>query len=246
MEILEHTTVGEIAAASAAAASVLEKYGIDYCCGGKRPLEDACRDQGLPPANVRAEIAQAVAAPLTARNWNAAPLRDLIVHIVGKHHEYLKAELPRLGGRLRKVVQTHGEKDPATLEELETVYRGLWRELEMHMHKEEMMLFPFIERYEAAAQAGAPLPRAPFGSIANPIAVMEREHDGAGGALARIRELTRDFQAPEYACATYRAMLEGLKALEADLHTHIHLENNILFPRAIALEAGVSRTHCKP
>lgn len=191
---------------------------------------------------MKSEIANAAAAlPKDARDWSAAPLRELIRHIVGTHHEYLKLELPRVGQRLRKVVEVHGEKDPAALHELETVYEALWQEMNLHMHKEEMMLFPAIERYESATQSGALLPPAPFGSIANPIAVMEAEHDSAGSALGRIRELTIDFQAPPYACSTYHALLDGLKALETDLHTHIHLENNILFPRVIALEQQFSR-----
>lgn len=244
MEIETATPVGDIAAASAAAASVLEKYGIDYCCGGKRSLEDACREQGVSPVAVQNEIGRALAgSSAPAADWNAVPLKDLIHHIVTKHHEYLKLELPRVGQRVRTVAQVHGSKDPAALRELEAVYEGLWQEMNLHMHKEEMMLFPAIERFEANTQAGTRLPPPPFGSIRNPIAVMEREHDGAGDALGRIRELTRGFEAPSYACSTYRAMLEGLQALEADLHTHIHLENNILFPRAIALEARALRNN---
>jgi len=180
-------------------------------------------------------------AAASAADWNAAPLKDLIHHIVTKHHEYLKLELPRVGQRVRTVAQVHGAKDPATLRELETVYQGLWQELDLHMHKEEMMLFPAIERFEAAMQGGTLLPPPPFGSIRNPIAVMEREHDSAGDALGRIRE--RGFEAPSYACSTYRAVLEGLQALETDLHTHIHLENNILFPRATALEERALRNN---
>jgi len=241
MRIQEGVSVGEVAALSPAAAGVLEKYGIDYCCSGKRSFEDACRERGLSTAQVGDEIDQAVnASAKPMKDWNAAPLRELIQHIVATHHEYLRLELPRVGQRLRRVVQAHGAKDPETLNELEAVYHEMWRELEMHIHKEELMLFPTIDRYEAAVQNGRPLPPVPFGSIANPIAVMEREHDSAGGALDRIRELTRGFQAPEYACATYHSMLEGLKALEADLHTHVHLENNILFPRAIAFEQAHS------
>ncbi len=175
-------------------------------------------------------------------DWNIVPLRELIGHIVSTHHEYLKLELPRVGQRLPKVVQAHGPKDPATLDELQAVYQGLWEELDMHMHKEELMLFPAIGRYEAAVESRMPLPPAPFGSIANPIAVMESEHDSAGDALRRIRELTRDFEAPAYACNTYRSLLDGLRALESDMRRHIHLENNILFPRAIALESGHLQT----
>jgi regulator of cell morphogenesis and NO signaling len=229
-------TVGEVAAGSAAAVSILEQYGIDSCCAGKRLFEDACREKGLSAASVTDEIAAATAKPVEPKDWNIAPLRELIRHVVSTHHEYLKLELPRVGQRLAKVVQVHGANDPAALSELENVYKGLWQELDLHMHKEEMMLFPAIERYDAATQTGLPLPPSPFGTIANPIGVMEAEHESAGAALTRIRELTSDFQAPSYACATYRAMLDGLRALEGDLHIHIHLENNILFPRVIALE----------
>lgn len=244
MNLQEHSTVGEIAAGSTAAAGVLEKYGIDYCCGGKRLLDDACREKGLSPDGIRNEIAEAVTAvPAGARDWTTAPLSDLIRHIVRTHHEFLKLELPRIGQRVQRVVQAHGHHDPEALLELEDVYRTLWQEMDLHMHKEELMLFPAIEHFEAATQSGSPLPPSPFGSIANPITVMEREHDSAGDALARIRVLTRDYEVPAYACSTYRAMLLGLQALEADLHTHVHLENNILFPRVIALEQQFSRTN---
>jgi regulator of cell morphogenesis and NO signaling len=236
MEI-SRQTVGEVAAGSASAASILERHGIDYCCAGKRPFEDACRERGLSPASVAREIAAATTPQAQSKEWSSASLRELIRHIISTHHEYLKVELPRIGDRVRKVVQVHGDQDPVTLHLLENIFEGLWQELDLHMRKEEMMLFPAIERYEAAAGSGLPLPPAPFGTIANPIGVMESEHDSAGAALRRIRALTRDFQAPPYACNTYRAMLAGLKALEADLHTHIHLENNILFPRVMALEA---------
>jgi regulator of cell morphogenesis and NO signaling len=236
MEI-QSQTVGEVAASSSIAVNILDQYGIDYCCGGKRLFEDVCREKGLSPARVASEIENAAAVlPASSKDWNAAPLREIIRHIVSTHHEYLKLNLPRIALRLGKVVEVHGENDPAALHELDNVFDGLCQELNLHMHKEEMMLFPAIERYEAAARSGLPLPPAPFGSIENPIGVMEAEHDSAGLALTRIRELTVDFQSPPYACSTYRAMLDGLKALEADLHAHIHLENNVLFPRVIAIE----------
>lgn len=193
---------------------------------------------------VQNQVAQtaAVTAAAPVVDWNSAPLRDLIHHIVTKHHEYLKLELPRVGQRVRTVVEVHGAKETATLPELEEVYEELWQELNLHMHKEEIMLFPAIERFEAATQRGTTLPPPPFGGIRNPIAVMEREHDSADAALGRIRELTSDFGASSHACSTYSAMLEGLRALDADLHIHIRLENEILFPRAIALEEHISNT----
>jgi len=238
MKTQELRTVGEIAASSLAAVNIFEKHGIDYCCGGKRMLDDICREKGLAAESLRQEIdLESSTASNSSADWSTESLRSLIQHIIRKHHAYLKVELPRVGMRLSKVVQVHGSKDPVMLEELDSVYGDMWQELDMHMRKEEMMLFPSIERYEAAIEAGQPLPAAPFGTIANPIGVMEAEHASAGWALGRIRELTRNFQSPDWACATYRALLHGLKSLESDLHVHIHLENNILFPRVIAMEA---------
>ena len=238
-----HLTVGDVAAGSPEAAGILEHYGIDYCCTGKRPFDDACREKGLSPASVAAEIASAAPfRPARARDWNAAPLRELIDHIVSTHHEFLKLELPRTAHLVRRVVEVHGASDPA-LSQLENVFEALWQELNFHMHKEEMMLFPAIERYVSAARQGRPLPPAPFGSFGNPIAAMEAEHESAGMALRQIRQLTVDYQAPESACPTYCAMLKGLKAIEGDLHIHVHLENNILFPRVIALEQRLAGRH---
>lgn len=230
------TTLAEVAAYSPSAVRVLEGYGLDYCCGGKQRFEEACAAKGLTPESVLQEIALAQGPDTTERDWQTAPLGEMVRHITRTHHEYLKLELPALGKRLDKVLTVHGSKDPTALSRLAEVFGSLRAELEMHLRKEEMMLFPVIEQYGRAEALGAPLPPAPFGSIANPIRVMESEHEDAGGALAEIRELTHDFVYPSYACTTVRALYDGLKALEADLHVHIHLENNILFPRAIALE----------
>jgi regulator of cell morphogenesis and NO signaling len=239
MDITLHQTVGELASASLAAVRVFERHGIDYCCGGKRPLEEACRELGLAPEQVQSEIDRAMAAPEgQGTDWSAAPLPQLVRHILATHHEYLKLELPRLGQRLEKVMKIYGEKDAETLAGLPGPFGALSAELDGHMHKEELLLFPAIERYEAAVSSGSPLPPLPFGSIANPIRVMEREHDSAGNALRQMRDATRGYRVPEHACVTYRSLLDGLRELEADLHKHIHLENNILFPRAIALEAA--------
>lgn len=236
MTLEDQMTVGEVAALSPGAVNVLDSHGIDYCCGGRRTLEDVCAEKGLSARRLMDEIdAGAAVAGSPEDDWKIVPLRRLIGHIVSTHHEFLKLELPRIAQRLAKVVEVHGAKDPA-LGELQPVYEDMRRELELHMHKEELMLFPAIGRYEAAAESGKPLPPALFGSVANPIAAMEKEHDSAGVELRRIRDLTRDFEPPEYACTTYRSLLDGLRALESDLRTHVHLENNILFPRAIALE----------
>jgi len=230
------TTLAELAATSLNAVRILEQHGLDYCCGGKEPFEQACLAKGLQPESILREISQASTASAAAHDWQTAPLEELVKHIVDTHHAYLKLDLPVLQSRIEKVAAVHGAHDPERLPRLAEVFSGLRGELEMHLHKEEAILFPFIVQYGRAELQNRPMPRAPFGSIANPIAMMEREHAGAGDALEEIRALTGNFELPSYACNTVRALYEGLKVLEADLHVHIHLENNILFPRAIALE----------
>ncbi len=241
MQLNESVTVADIAAGSLAAVRVFERLGIDYCCGGKRPLADVCRQKGLDVEAVQFELDSAAKAPgASPRDWNTAPLRDLAAHIVATHHEYLRREFQPLSERLAKVYRVYNERYGETLTGLPETFDGLRSELETHMSKEERILFPAIVAAESAAAAGAPLPPSPFGTVANPIRMMEAEHESAGQALAAIRAITRDFELPEYACVTYRALMNGLRELEQDLHLHIHLENNILFPRAIKLERGNS------
>lgn len=237
--LTDRSTVGEIAAEHPASARVFEKHQIDFCCGGKVPLDDACRARGIDPVELRAELARAVAAPEPgARDWNAAKLADLIGHITGTHHEYLKSELPRLSMLFEKVMRAHGEKHGAMIGPLSEVYAGLRDELEAHLMKEERVLFPLIESMEAARASGhAPGP-SHCGSVNNPIRVMMHEHDSAGNALARMREITSNYALPDGICNTFRALWFELQEMERDLHRHIHLENNILFPRAAKLEAG--------
>jgi len=229
-------TLADVAAQSLGGVRILERHGLDYCCGGKQPFDEACLAKGLTPESVMQEIEQAQRAGAPERDWQTAPPGDLAKHIVATHHEYLKLELPALGNRMDKVHAVHGARDPETLNRMAEVFGSLREEMELHMHKEEAILFPFIEQYGRAEAQGLPMPPVPFGTIANPIAMMESEHVSAGDALGEIRELTHNYQLPSYACSTVRALYEGLQALEADLHVHIHLENNILFPRAVALE----------
>lgn len=230
-------TVGQIAAESPASVRVFEKYGIDYCCGGGRPLAEACREKGLAVETVLAELeSDRSAGNGAARDWNVAPLSELIDHILTTHHDYLRAELPTVQTRLTKVIEAHGAKYPESLLPLREVFLGLQEELYGHMRKEEMILFPVIMEMEAAiAGGGRPAPP-PFGTVENPIRVMRHEHDSAATALREMRRLTNGYTLPADACATYRALFLGLQELEADLHQHIHLENNILFPRAAELE----------
>jgi regulator of cell morphogenesis and NO signaling len=234
---MQPTTVRDIAATSLAAVRVFEKFGIDYCCGGKRPLADVCAEKGFDAQAVQSELDAALAGTVAPeRDWNTASLTELIQHIVATHHEYLRREFPNLQARLDKVYRVYNERMGPTLTGLPEVFAALRAELEMHMRKEEMILFPAVAAYEAAHNTGAPLPRTPFGTVANPIHMMEAEHESAGQALAQIREITRNFEIPDYACVTYRALMSGLDEFERDMHMHIHLENNILFPRAEQLE----------
>ncbi|HNR30771.1 MAG TPA: iron-sulfur cluster repair di-iron protein [Candidatus Hydrogenedentes bacterium] len=230
-------TVGELVAERPARSRAFEEFGIDYCCGGKKPLEDACREKGLSPAAVVERLLAAEAASEPDENVDCLGmgLTALIDHIVNTHHAYLRNELPRLVELLAKVAGRHGGKEPR-LAEAEEVFHGLKAELEMHMIKEEQVLFPAIREMDAT---NAP-PSFGCGSITAPIVVMEMEHDNAGEALERLRTLTDGYTPPDWACNSYRAVLDGLQSLERDLHQHIHKENNILFPRAVAMEQQVA------
>jgi regulator of cell morphogenesis and NO signaling len=215
-------TVGEIAAENPSSVRVFEKYEIDYCCGGRIPLADACRARGIQAADLERELSQAAAGrPVDESGWNTAPLGLLIDHILSTHHVYLKRELPRLRVMLGKVLAAHGDHHPDSLVPLSRIFDGLRDELESHMAKEEMILFPAI--------------RNGFGMVSGPIRVLEHEHDSAGRALAAMRRVTAGYALPQDACNTYRALFSGLQEMETDLHRHIHLENNVLFPRAMAV-----------
>ncbi|MCC7234336.1 MAG: iron-sulfur cluster repair di-iron protein [Bryobacterales bacterium] len=239
MPVTDTRTVAEIAAGSIAAVRVFEKLGIDYCCGGKRPLADVCREKGYDTQAVERELEEAARqAPASEVDWNTAPLEGLIAHIVSTHHDYLRREFPAIQMRLDKVYRVYNERYGPTLQGLPEAFAGLRSEMEAHTQKEEMMLFPAITASEAAAKSGQSQPASPLGSVATPIRVMEAEHDDAGRSLAEIRRITGGYHLPDYACVTYRALMRGLQDLEHDLHVHVHLENNILFPRALQLEAS--------
>ncbi|MCA9244245.1 MAG: iron-sulfur cluster repair di-iron protein [Phycisphaerales bacterium] len=224
-------TIGQLVVERPARARVFERYGLDYCCGGKAPLTEACRKQGLSFDAICRELATIDdgAEPLQT-DWSTVTMAELADHIVDAHHIHLRRELPRLDALLEKVTRVHGDNHPE-LRQCREVFLSLAAELNTHMLKEEQVLFPMIRQLET----GQSSPVIGCGSIDNPIRVMEHEHDDTGRALARLRTLTNGYVPPADACNTYRVMLDSLSELERDLHTHIHKENNILFPRAIAV-----------
>jgi regulator of cell morphogenesis and NO signaling len=214
-----------------ATSRVFERHGIDYCCGGRQPIADACRERGVDPATVLRELEAEAARPdAVPTDWREERVSALLDHILDRHHAYLRRELPRVRDLLAKVEKAHGANHPELFPELSRHYGRLHADLDMHLMKEEEVLFPAIRAMESGGGGGFHC-----GHVSAPIQVMEYEHDEAGRILARLRELTGGYVPPPDACPTFRACYEGLAALEADLHMHIHLENNVLHPRALAM-----------
>lgn len=232
MEPDSQTPVREIVLAFPQAAAVFESLGIDYCCGGKHTLDEACRQAGVAVSTIRTKLQQS-ASPTEVGDgqWATADLSKLAEHIVQKHHSFVRRESSRLTDLLQKVQAVHGTSHPE-LNQIEKRFGELASELAQHMLKEERVLFPLIAELESGGQVASC-------GVEFPIRRMISEHDGAGELLAAIRSLSARFQPPADACLSFRALYQGLEEFERDLHRHIHLENNILFPRALAL-AGLS------
>jgi len=226
---MENLTVGQLVAERPSRSRLFEKLGIDFCCGGKKSLQEACRAKGLDVGTVVAVLDLDEGGPATAAvDVSQMSLTALADHIQQTHHVYLKSELPRLQPLIEKIAAKHSDKNPK-LVQLPYIYGAFRCELEAHMAKEEQVLFPLIRQIDAGSANGA----CACGSIENPIGVMEIEHQHAGDALGLMRGLTDDFFTPPEACNTYRAVMHALSELETDLHQHVHKENNVLFPRAI-------------
>jgi regulator of cell morphogenesis and NO signaling len=235
--ITPESTVGDVVARHPETLPVFERLGIDYCCGGGRRLDEAASASGLGWQEVSAQIGAALAAAAGAPaqpSWADAPLTDLLGHIVDRYHGRLRELLPMLSQMAGKVINAHGDRHPE-VHEVASTFTGLRNELESHMMKEEHVLFPFIEQLESGLGHRHPM----LGHISSPIAMMEQEHDSAGAALAALRTATSSYTAPPDGCTTFKGYYDQLAVLERELHEHIHLENNILFPRAVALEARV-------
>lgn len=233
------STIGELVANDFRKAEVFRKFGLDFCCGGHKSVKDACSEKGIDVLKVEQALA-AVDSTASNKNqdFNNWELDFLIDFILNTHHKYVADSIPMLYEYTAKVASVHGHSHPEVIE-VAQLFKAVAEELESHMHKEEVILFPFIKKLILAKKNDIPYRAPGFGSIQNPINVMETEHESAGDSLKRMSEITDGFTPPDDACSTYRVLYAKLKEFESDLFQHIHLENNILFPKAIAVEKSL-------
>jgi regulator of cell morphogenesis and NO signaling len=230
-------TVRDVVVQVPEATRLFETLKIDYCCGGDQPLTQACRSAGVEIDNVISMLTDLRESDANAQaDFQKLSPKDLITHILDTHHTFTKSEIERLGALIEKVCGAHGLNHPELLT-VRDLFQQLADDLKPHMFKEEQVLFPYIGRLEHATTQNQPPPFAPFGTINNPIRMMMMEHDTAGTILRELRTVTSDYQVPADGCISYQTLYQALENFEKDLHQHIHLENNILFPKAIELEA---------
>ncbi|MCK9402103.1 MAG: iron-sulfur cluster repair di-iron protein [Chitinophagaceae bacterium] len=234
-------TLGQIAAKDLRKAQVFKKYGLDFCCGGKKTVKEACAEKGLDVTKVEQELQQTNQLPssrsLPYSDWSLNFLAD---YIVNTHHSYVTKNLPDLTAYAKKVMKVHGNHHPE-LVRIHQLVEEVTAELTVHLVKEEKVLFPYIKELVAVKNNTQPLHAALFGTVQNPINMMEMEHELVGKNLAEIRELSNNYLLPEDACASYSLLYRMLDEFEEDLHLHIHLENNILFPKALEIEKQLNK-----
>lgn len=238
MTFTSSSTVREIALQLPSSIRIFEAFGIDYCCGGNKSLMQASQQAGVSPERLLEKLSEldVQSADPDFSPWQQASLSSLTQHIAERHHEFVRNEVPRLNSLFEKVRSRHGSAHPE-LTPMSLLFGFLGEDMLNHMQKEEQVLFPYIERLEQDSEQGTLPPATPFGSVDRPVDCMMRDHEKTGREIQQIREWSNGFTLPEGACLTYRALYAGLREFEQDLHRHVHLENNILFPRAIGLEA---------
>lgn len=229
-------TLSEIVKDNFRAAAVFEKYNLDFCCKGNRPLADACAEKGINPDFLKDELEKVLSnSPSNGIKPDEWELDFLIDYIINNHHSYVNKMLPVIYAHSQKVATVHGANHPET-KEIAKVFSAVNQEMKHHMMKEEKILFPHINHLVGTKKERMKAERPYFGTIKNPIAMMENEHQSAGDGMNQIRKLANNFMPPEDACQTYSILFKELKEFEEDLHRHVHLENNILFPKAVELE----------
>lgn len=238
MNFNTETHVNEIALSNPAARRILEDAGVDYCCGGEKSLAEACLRANVPAETILNRLRQnSASAGSEESGWTKAPLAELTRHIREHHHRYVRNVIPRLSGMLAKVREKHGSNH-REVGEIETLFADVAHEMLLHMQKEEHILFPYIDALEHSAKGQGEVEPPFFQTVRNPVSMMMQEHDAAGELVRRIRAASNGYQAPADGCTTFKAAYQELQQFEEDLHLHVHLENNILFPRAIELEAA--------
>jgi regulator of cell morphogenesis and NO signaling len=217
-------TVREFAVEIPQATRLFEKLGIDYCCGGGKSLREACESANIPVEEVVGKLLASAKEGATQANgdWTSARLSELVDYIVAKHHVYIRQELPRLEPLLNKVASKHAQNHPE-LNRVQSIFHALGEELTSHLMKEEQILFPYVKELEASRESALRVRPPMFGSVRNPIHMMEIEHDSAGDAMRELRKITNGFTAPDEGCFSYKTLYQGLAEFEADLHQHIHL-----------------------
>ena len=226
-------TVAQIVASDMRTATIFKKYGIDFCCGGGMPVAEACKGKDVEASTILYEIDNLDKGKADT-DYNNMELDVLVKYILKTHHSYVSEAAPIILQFADKVAKVHGESNPENIE-IAKLFREVKLELEQHMSKEEGILFPHIVNLAIANRKGESI-SVPFGSVKDPIKMMEHEHDSAGDIFKEIERLSNNFTPPSHGCNTYRALYHHLKEFQDDLHIHIHLENNILFPKAIKLE----------
>jgi regulator of cell morphogenesis and NO signaling len=233
---LSECTIGQLAAGEPVSIRIFEAWKIDYCCGGKTPLADACAAAGKTVDEFRRELERAAAVPDgSMRDWRGDTLDAMAANIVAMYHVYTREELQTLAPLTNKVLSVHGQRRPE-LAEVASLVHELTQDLLPHMLKEEQVLFPYVGQLERSASTGEPAPTPFFGTVKNPVRMMMLEHDRVGELLARLREVTDAFTPPDSACFSYRELYRRLSEFESRTHEHVHIENNLYFPRAVALE----------
>lgn len=229
-------TLGQLAAKDIRKAQIFKKYGLDFCCGGKKTVKEACQEKGLDVTKIEQELQYAdklpSSRPLPYNDWSLDFLAD---YIVNTHHSYVEKTLPDIRAYSEKVKNVHGSRHPELIP-IRQLVEAVYTELMSHMVKEERILFPYIKELAKAKDGKQPLQASHFGTVQNPINMMEMEHEAVGEDLAKIRELSNNFTLPDDACASYTLLYRMLDEFEQDLMLHVHLENNILFPKALEIE----------
>lgn len=243
MNISSDTPVGEVVKLNFKTAPLFQANNIDYCCGGSKTISQACAEAGIDSEQLIRQLQKtAVQSDPDTEYINSLTPAGLCDYIIGTHHSYVRSHIPFLQKNIEKVCRAHGVNHPEFFE-IQQLFEESAGDLTMHMQKEELMLFPYIQKMVKVQEGHSTAGKPAFGTVSNPIAVMIAEHQTEGDRFDKIAALTKNYAIPEDACTTYEVTLLQLKEFESDLHRHIHLENNILFPKAIELEAELARKY---